>query len=311
MSRLEQLVQQHAVHYEQIKKKKAESSYGGEAFAREEVRWPEEKWPLQAGRYTLIWLPACPRAQRTALSLKLLGMDKVIQTVDLAPHKGEEGWVFGEDNPFPNVHSVRELYVEEPARASQPLLFDTYTARIVTDDQYNLSVYFARDWKVFHGADAVNFYPEAERIPIDRMNGFIYENVNVQIYKAGHAPTKEKHGAEAEKLYATWRLLDEHLKDRPFLLGEQVTDADLRLFPNLLRFGIYHKQFGLNDRHLNEYPYLWRYAKDLYRMPAFRETSRLDLITETHYRSPHNLETFGDRYADETTEETFKLWQTI
>lgn len=308
MSQLEDWVYCEGNHYQQTKLTKVQEAYGGAAFLKlDDLRWPVNEWPIEAGRYTLIWLPACPRAQRTALSLKLLGLEDVIGTIELAPHRGEAGWEFGEDGPFPGARSVKDLY-DDDSQPSQPLLWDRVTNRIVTDDQYNLSTYFVKDWQAFHRLDALDFYPAAKREAIDAMNGFIYQHVNRQIYRAGYAATPEKHQVEAAKLTQTWQVLDAHLQENSFLLGEQLTDADLRLFPNLLRFEIYYKQFGLDQHHLDEFPQLWRYAQALYRMPAFQETSKLDLITETHYRSPHNLKKFGDRYAQESAEEAFRLW---
>lgn len=308
MSRLTEAVSSDSEKYRETKVWKAREAYGGGAFFRDGLAWPEEQWPLEAGRYSLIWLPACPRAQRTALSLRLLGLERVIPMVELVAHRTKDGWELPEgENVPPGIRFVKDLY-DEDVPASQPLLFDTRSGKVVTDDQYNMSLYFAKDWRAFHGDGALPFYPEGKRDAIDAMNGFIYWHVNVQIYKAAYAATPAKHEAGIKELAVMWELLDDHLSASRFLLGEQVTDADLRLFPNLLRFEIYYSQFGLHTRHLVEYPHLWRYAQELYRIPAFQETSKLELITETHFRSPHNLKRFGDKFAGVSTEEVFADW---
>ena len=68
--------------------------------------------------------------------------------------------------------------------------------------------------------------------------------------------------------------LDERLSGRRFLIGGQLTEADVRLWPTLARFDLaYNPMAGVSDRPLTSYPDLWGYARDLYRLPAFRQTT--------------------------------------
>lgn len=151
-----------------------------------------------------------------------------------------------------------------------------------------------------------NLYPEEKQAQIDEMSGFIFKQINVQIYRAGHADKIEDKIQEEAKLAQTFQLLDEHLAHFHFLLGETLTDADLRLFSSLLRCPIYVKQFSLHSCHLAAYKNLWRYTQEIYQIPEVQKNAKLEEIVETHYRSPHNLKKFGSQYQSETVESTFE-----
>lgn len=285
-------------NYHSRGKEKAETSLQHSAFYQNGLQWPTKIWPIEPDRYQFIWLPACPRAQRVAIVYRLLGLEHVIEEVQLAPHRDNEGWRFRDGK------HIKELF-QNPSQASQPFIFDTKTQQIVTTDQYNLSLYFINDWQVFHTAGVPDLYPADMQEQIDAMNGFIFDHVNVQIYKAGHAPTKEKHDAEASKLFDTLNLLDEHLAKNRYLNGKELTDSDLRLITNLLRADIYYKQFELNEKQITDYPHLLRYTREMFKIPSVSETSLLEEIIETHFHSPHNLEKFGDKFINETVASAF------
>lgn len=259
---------------------------------RTQAHYSTDSLAVETGRYTLVWLPACPRAHRTAISLRMLGLEHVIDQVELLPHRGGEGW------RFPDGRMVKDFH------GSQPFLLDKQTGGIATNDQYNLSTLFATVWQDLHAETAHDFYPEALRDAIDRMNAFIYEQVNVQIYRAAYSP-EDRFALERDKLFETWELLEEHLSENRFLLGDTLTDADLRLFPNVLRYEIYYKQFGLNKKRLDAFPQLLRYTKKIFAIPAVAAATDFAAIVETHYRSPHNLARFTDKYTAETVETSF------
>jgi putative glutathione S-transferase len=78
--------------------------------------------------------------------------------------------------------------------------------------------------------------------------------------------------------------LETRLTRQRFLMGETITEADVRLFPTLVRFdAAYHGHFKCNIRKLIEYPALWAYARDLFRTPGFGDTVDLDHIRRHYY----------------------------
>lgn len=260
---------------------------------------PFDNLPLEKNRYTLIWLPACPRAQRVATTVQLLGLTEWIDTIELAPRR-LDNWEFSQ--PLEGHHDLTSLFSERKD-AIQPCLYDKQHKSIITNDQYNLSTLFATYWLQASGFDS---YPVHKRPTIDRMSGFIFKTINVQIYRAGHEENRVIKKQEETKLAQTFQLLNQHLSDSHFLLGEQLTDADLRLFPSLIRCPIYEKQFNLLCCRLEKYPHLLRYVQELYQLPSLKQTTKLEQIVDTHFRSPHNLQKFGDDYSDETVSSIYR-----
>jgi glutathionyl-hydroquinone reductase len=122
---------------------------------------------------------------------------------------------------------------------------------------------------------------------IDSINGLVYENVNNGVYRAGFAGTQVAYHEAVGRLFATLDELDQHLADRRFLIGDAITEADVRLWVTLARFdSVYYSHFKCSIHRLTDYPNLWAYARDLYSLPAFRETTNFDQI-KRHYFMTH------------------------
>ncbi len=301
MKNLETYVQKNQELFRSITLEKAKDSVNGALFAK--GRWPEI-FPIAAERYVLIWSPSCPRAQRVMICLQMLGLDRVIETVALLPDKTSRGaWQLPEEHPFDrNISLLNEL---APESFVQPVLFDKLTKQIVTDDQYNLSRYFAWDWQDFHAAAADQYYPHEQALAIETWNGFIFLHVNQRIYQAAYAKTREQFYIYSEDYYQALQFLDEHLASREYLLGEKMLEPDLRLFPNLLRYAFYYHQFGLNKYWIEDFPHLVRYARAIYQRPAVKNTTYLEELLQTHYFSPDNVKKFGTDNQKETIASTF------
>jgi putative glutathione S-transferase len=115
----------------------------------------------------------------------------------------------------------------------------------------------------------------------------VFRDVNNGVYQCGFAGTQEAYEEAYERLFATLDWLEERLADRRFLMGDSVTEADVRLFTTLARFdAVYHGHFKCNRNKLSEMPVLWAYARDLFQTPGFGETINWDQI-KTHYYVVH------------------------
>lgn len=302
MTLLQEEIQQSFQEYQQISLTKAQEAFYRQSFLHDgQFYWPEESYPLEKNRYALIWLPACPRAQRVAATIHLLGLTDWIETIELAPHK-DQSWHF--PATMDGAYYLYELF-EQKAEGIQPCLYDKKRHEVITNDQYNLSKILVRFSNQLEKTPSWKLYPVDKQSQIDAMSGFIFQHVNVQIYRAGHAANVEDKRKEDKKLAQTFQILDRHLGQYSFLFGDTLTDADLRLFPSLLRCPIYAKQFALDSCQLAGYENLRGYVHKIYQIPAIRETTKLEQIVETHYRSPHNLKTFGSKYQKETITSTF------
>jgi glutathionyl-hydroquinone reductase len=248
----------------------------------------------EPGRYQLYASLACPWSQRALIVRGLLGLDRVIGLSLTDPISGEHGWRFpdrqGGRDPVTGAQYLSELYlVTDPGykgKCTLPLLWDTQTQRVITNDVPQITVTLETEFTGYHRPGSPDLYPVALRRDIDAVATLIYYAVNIGVYKAGLATSQAAYEEAFDALFATMDALDERLARRRFLLGSEVTEADVRLFPTLARFdAVYYVLFKCNLRRLIDYPHLWAYARDLYQRPGFGETTDFDQIKRHYYQT--------------------------
>jgi putative glutathione S-transferase len=106
------------------------------------------------------------------------------------------------------------------------------------------------------------------------------------VYKAGMAMTQAAYEEAFDVLFATLESLEERLARRRFLLGSQICEADVRLYPTLARFdAVYYVHFKCNLRRLVDYHHLWGYARDLFQRTGFGDTTDFGQIKRHYYQS--------------------------
>ena len=227
----------------------------------------------EPGRYQLYASLACPWSQRALIVRSLLGLDRVIGLSLTDPISGEHGWRFpdadGGVDPVTGARFLSELYlVTDPGyqgKCTLPMLWDTQTQRIISNDMAQITIMFETEFTGYHRPGSPDLYPAAMRREIDAVATLIYYAVNIGVYKAGLATTQAEYEEAFDALFATMDALDERLARRRFLLGSELCEADVRLFPTLARFdAVYYTLFKCNLRRLIDYQYLWGYARDLY-----------------------------------------------
>lgn len=254
-------------------------------------------FPAEAGRYHLYVSLACPWAHRTVIVRKLLGLESVISLSVVDPIRDERGWAFRDGpgyshDPINGFQFLSEAYKrtdpDYTGRYTVPCLWDRVTGRLVTNNYPDITIDFETQFKAFHKPDAPDLYPEALRPEIDAINAVIYEDVNNGVYKAGFAATQESYAKAVTALFTRLDWIEERLTSQRFLVGNQLTEADIRLFTTLARFdSVYVGHFKCNLRRLVDYPNLWAYARDLYQRPGFGETVNVDHI-KRHYYMTHD-----------------------
>jgi putative glutathione S-transferase len=102
----------------------------------------EGRWPLEAGRYRLVWSRACPWAHRARIVRGLLGLDEAISLATVDPIRDERGWRFSLDphgrDPVLGIGYLAEAYrstdPDFAGRVTVPALIDTVTGRVVSND---------------------------------------------------------------------------------------------------------------------------------------------------------------------------------
>lgn len=254
--------------------------------------------PAEPGRYRLFVSYACPWAHRSLIVRRLLGLEDAIGLGVVDPIRDERGWRFPVRDPVTNAEFLSELYLhsdpEFTGRYTVPCVWDTGTERLVTNDFPNITTTLETEFTAFHKPDAPDLYPRALRPEIDEMNDLLYGTVNNGVYKAGFATTQDAYDDAFDALFSTLDYLEERLADSRYLFGDAVTESDVRLYPTLARFdAVYYSHFKCNLRRVTDYPNLWAYARDLYSIAAFGETTDFDQIKRHYYVTQRNINPSG------------------
>lgn len=254
------------------------------------------RWPVEAGRYRLVWSTACPWAHRTVIVRRLLGLEDVISLATVDPIRDELGWRFtlddGGRDPVLGIGFLGEAYLAtDPTyegRVTVPSIVDTSTGHVVTNDYPQITLDFSTEWRAHHRPGAPDLYPEGLRAEIDAVNDVVFADVNNGVYRCGFATEQEAYETAYERLFARLDWLDQRLSAQRYLCGSELTEADVRLFTTLVRFdAVYHNHFRCNRNKITELPALWGYARDLFQTPGFGETVDFDQI-KRHYYCTHD-----------------------
>ena len=253
----------------------------------------------EAGRYHLYVSLACPWAHRSVIVRRLLGLEDAISLSVVDPIRDERGWAFRDGpgytkDPVNGFHFLSEAYKRtDPAytgRYTVPCIWDRATGRLVTNNYPDITLDFETQFGAFQRADAPDLYPERLRDEIDAVNALVYEDVNNGVYKAGFAASQEAYEGAVTALFARLDWLEERLATQRYLVGGQLSEADIRLFTTLARFdSVYVGHFKCNLRRLVDYPNLWAYARDLFQRPGFGDTVNFDHIKRHYYQTHDQL----------------------
>ena len=252
------------------------------------------------GRYHLYVALACPWAHRTVIMRALKGLEDVVTMSVVEPLYGPRGWRFG-TSPGTIPDSVNgaselvEIYLRaDPrysGRVSVPALWDQERRTIVNNESAEII-------RMFNGAFGrftnvrTDYYPPELRS--DRVNTLVYENVNNGVYRAGFATSQEAYEEAFRALFGALDELDERLALQRYLAGNDITEADWRLFTTLVRFdAVYHGHFKCNLRRIVDYPNLSNYLRDLYQQPGIAATVNMDHIKRHYYGSQRNVNPTG------------------
>src|ERR1700689_3854936 len=252
-------------------------------------------FPAVAGRYHLYISWACPWAHRSAIVRELLGLQDVVSLSAVDPVRDGRGWAFRSGtgyglDPVNGFALLRDAYeATEPGydgHVSVPVLWDKQTGRIVSNNFPDITIDLDTQFTAW--ADpAYDLYPEDLRPQIDEINALVYATVNNGVYRSGFDTTQESYHDAVTALFATLDQLEERLAGQRYLTGGTLTEADIRLWVTLARFdAVYYSHFKCNLRRISDSPNLWAYARDLYALPAFRNTTKFDQI-KRHYYMTH------------------------
>lgn len=252
-------------------------------------------WPVEPGRYRLVAAKACPWANRSIIVRNLLGLEDVISLGMPGPTHDRRSWTFDLDpggrDPVLGIERLQEAYFKRfpdyPRGITVPAIAEVESGKVVTNDFPWITHDLFHEWRDFHKEGAPDLWPAHLREEMDAVNKRVFTEVNNGVYRCGFAGSQEAYDAAYERLFTALDWLEERLADRRYLMGDAITEADVRLFTTLARFdAVYHGHFKCNRAKLTEMPVLWAYARDLYQTPGFGETIDFDQI-KAHYYVVH------------------------
>jgi len=294
-----------------INSKTGEFNRKPSVFRNSISRSPTAEFPAEANRYHLFVSYACPWAHRTLLVRRLKGLESILPVSVVHWHLGTNGWHFAtpdEASSSPEIAVAPEKVIgarflkdfyfkvndEYDGRWTVPLLWDTKKNTIVNNESSEIIrfMYTEFDGLIDEKRRGITYYPEDLAKQIDDMNEWVYDTVNNGVYKSGFATMQE---AYEEAVYKVFESLDriEGILEKssgPYLLGDRLTEADIRLYPTIVRFDpVYVQHFKTNIKMIrHDYPAIHKWLRHLYwDFPEFNETTNFEHIKK-HYTKSHS-----------------------
>ncbi|MBM7457633.1 glutathione S-transferase family protein [Rhodococcus coprophilus] len=249
-------------------------------------------YPVEAGRYRLVAARACPWANRTMIVRRLLGLEDALSLGLCGPTHDERSWTFDLDpggvDPVLQIPRLQDAFFARypgyDRGITVPAIVDIPTGAVVTNDYAQMTLDFSTEWTDYHRPGAPDLYPEKLRGEIDEVAEAVYRDVNNGVYRCGFAGSQASYDQSFDRLFARLDQLEERLGTRRYLVGDSITEADVRLFTTLVRFDpVYHGHFKCNRNPLTAFPALWGYARDLFQTPGFGDTVDFVQIKQHYY----------------------------
>ncbi|ORI21661.1 glutathione S-transferase family protein [Rhodococcus sp. 1168] len=249
-------------------------------------------YAAEPGRYRLVAARACPWAHRSIIVRRLLGLEDVLSLSIPGPTHDPRSWNFDEEpggvDPVLKIERLQEAYFarfpDYPRGITVPAMVEISTGEVVTNNYPQITLDLSTEWKQYHRPGAPDLYPEPLRAEIDEVAQRVFTEVNNGVYRCGFAGSQEAYDKAYDRLFTALDWLAGRLSGQRYLVGDTITEADVRLFTTLVRFDpVYHGHFKCNRSKLSEIPVLWNYARDLFQTPGFGDTVDFDHIKRHYY----------------------------
>ena len=259
-------------------------------------------YPVEPDRYRLVVARACPWANRAIIVRRLLGLEPVLSMGVCGPTHDARSWTFDLDpdgvDPMLGIPRLQDAYLarypDYPRGITVPAIVEISTGQVVTNDYPRLTLDLSTEWTAHHRDGAPDLYPDALRDEMDEVMDLVFHDVNNGVYKCGFSASQRAYERNFQKLFDRLDWLSDRLEDRRYLMGDTITEADVRLFTTLARFDpVYHGHFKCNRSKLSEMPVLWAYSRDLFQTPGFGDTLDFDHIKRHYYEVHRDINPTG------------------
>ena len=262
----------------------------------------------EVGRYHLYVSHACPWAHRTLIFRQLKGLGNIISVSVVHPDMHNKGWSLQHDDESAKLYGTTgdDLYGSDFLSAryfdkapdyrgniTVPVLWDKQEQVIVNNESSEIIRMFNTAFNVITG-NVDDYYPETLRSDIDAVNELVYQGINNGVYKTGFATSQEVYEENVNKLFLALDEIETILAKKRYLTGEQITEADWRLWTTLIRFdSVYHTHFKCNVRLIESYHHIYNYMLELYQVPGIASTVHNVHIKRHYYASHLTLNPFA------------------
>ncbi len=262
----------------------------------------------EINRYHLYVSLACPWAHRTLIFRKLKGLEDLITVSVVHPDMLQHGWSFRHDDASAELYGTTgdglyggtnlfERYFENvpdyQGNITVPVLWDKQQKVIVNNESADIIRMFNVAFNHLTG-NGSDFYPEHLRTEIDEINKLVYHNINNGVYKTGFATTQRAYEGHCKNLFAALEMIDQRLAKKRYLVGEELTEADWRLWTTLIRFdAVYHTHFKCNLKLLKDFTNIYNYMLELYQYPGIAGTVNMNHIKRHYYASHVAINPYG------------------
>eukprot|EP01134_Creolimax_fragrantissima_P005597 CFRG5597T1 len=269
----------------------------------------------ESNRYHLYVSYACPWASRCMAVCALKGLEKHIsfsvvhpvweETRPGDPEDDHRGWMFKLEEEFAgnipdtlnNAKSIRDLYElanDTLHKYSVPVLWDKKTASIVSNESSEIIRMFNNEFNEICERPEIDLYPEALRKDIDSVNEWVYPMLNNGVYRSGFASKQEPYEAAVTEVFQALDRIEGILSKQRYIAGDQITEADIRLFVTLVRFDeVYVGHFKCNKARLADYPNTENYTRDIYQTQGISGTVNMAHIKHHYHRSHPSINPYG------------------
>ena len=261
----------------------------------------EGGFEAESNRYHLYVSYACPWAHRTLIFRKLKKLENLISFSVVHPFMDNQGWDFKDDYPSAtgdtlyNFMRMHEIYTKAQPDYSGivtvPVLWDKKRETIVNNESSEIIRMFnsAFNHLIDDEVKQLDFYAKDKQDDIDKINNLVYENINNGVYRTGFASSQISYEKAYNRLFDTLEQMEYILSKQRYLTGDQITEADWRLFVTLIRFDlVYVGHFKCNKKRIADYPNLFNFMLELYQWPGVADTTFLEHI-KYHYYYSHDM----------------------
>lgn len=250
-------------------------------------------WPVQAHRYRLVAARACPWAHRAVIVRRLLGLEDVISLALAGPTHDKRSWTFdldpGKVDPVLQIPRLQDAFFarfpDYPRGITVPAIVEESSGKVVTNDFTSIVRDFQTEWSDYHRAGAPQLLPpEDKRAEMDEINDYLFHKLNNGVYRCGFAGSQDAYEEAYADVFEALDWLEQRLATQRFIMGEHITESDIRAYTTLIRFdAVYHGHFKANRNKISEMPNVSGYLRELFQTPGFGDTTDFTEIKQHYY----------------------------